>query len=329
MLIFFREGGLHDRLVGMPQGFRVKVAALMSKACHVIGVIKVIKGALIVDQVGGIFNSEGVDIVGEGGTVMTVESVDNLVLGDMEVVGKEEDREVGVEVGFGVFDIFGQLTAEECQVAPRLHIQTFPTLVEDLDTDRGTEGAVADKEHDDGLHDGADGSAPNGARGVEGIHDVAEYDEEAVEGDEKVGAQEVGAVDTVSRVVLVEQTAETIDAKNAVYTDKGCLGDEKNPIEVEVDRDDDVVAPAIVEEAMGDAFAAALNPEAIHVVAADNYGCRHENDNDHCRDAEEVGARQQRTLFFSAGQIGDCCMNEGRSEHGKYHEHDNQQILAF
>ena len=182
----------------------IKVATLVGEARQIVGFVEVIESLLLIEQTDGMLDAEGVDIVGKRGTLYPVDSVDNIVLGDAEVVSEKKDREVRVEVGLGVFDIFGQLMAEERQVAPRTRGEASTTHVERLDTDRGAEGEVSDKEHDDRLHEGTDGGTHNRSRGVEGIHNKAEHHEETIEGHEKVGALKVSAVDTVGGIIFVE-----------------------------------------------------------------------------------------------------------------------------
>lgn len=182
----------------------IKVATLVGEARQIVGFVEVIESLLLIEQTDGMLDAEGVDIVGKRGTLYPVDSVDNIVLGDAEVVSEKKDREVRVEVGLGVFDIFGQLMAEERQVAPRTRGEASTTHVERLDTDRGAEGEVSDKEHDDRLHEGTDGGTHNRSRGVEGIHDVAEDHKEAIECNKEVGAHQIGSMNTVDGVILVE-----------------------------------------------------------------------------------------------------------------------------
>ena len=60
----------------------IEVAALVGEACHVVRFVEMVERLLLVEQTVGIFDAEGVDIFGEGGTMLLVDSVDDIVLGD-------------------------------------------------------------------------------------------------------------------------------------------------------------------------------------------------------------------------------------------------------
>ena len=80
-------------------------------------------------------------------------------------------------------------------------------------------------------------------------------------------------MNAVDGIVIVEHTTETIDTNDAVGNDEGSLANDKEPIEVEVNHDNKVITPTVVEETVGYAFAAALYPETVHVATADDNRC--------------------------------------------------------
>ena len=103
-------------------------------------------------------------------------------------------------------------------------------------------------------------------------------------------------------MVFAHLPLEVTDGDDGVDGDKRHFDDEDNPIEIEMDGDDEVVTPGIGHEHPGNGVGAAEDPEAVHVGSANGDGEGHEK----CEGerGEDKEARHARNAL-GAGKGGD------------------------